>query len=273
MECVFDYSFSPFFLVSAEGLYRVKGALQTSANTMTDGSDYMGGTIEEREIAIMAQYHTNYKENRNFLYKMFQPKSKGVLLYEENGEKREIDDIAENIEVGEKGIVRDITLDLVCPNPFFRDKNYRVAVMQGVIGMFEFSHEFLDAGEELGCKVHEQIKEIDNRSSIDKIGMEIVIEALSFVVNPRITKVSTREHIEVDLKLIAGDILKIRTGTNEKGAVLMRNGEEINVNAAITPESEFIQLEIGKNMLQYAALAGKDNMNIEIRYIQKYIGV
>lgn len=272
-ECVFDYDFNPFFLVSAEGLYSVKSTLQTAANSMTDGSTYMGGVIDEREIVITAQYHKNYKENRDFLFKMFRPKSRGVLLYEENGETREIDYIVENIEVEEKGVIRDITLDLVCTNPFFRDSDYKVAIMQGIIGMFEFPHEFLDSGEEFGCRVHEQIKEIENRSSVERIGMEIIIEALSFVVNPRITKVRTMEYIEADIKLKAGDVLRITTGTNEKGAILMRNGEETNVNAAITPESEFIQLEVGKNMLQYAAVAGKDNMNVEIRYRQKYIGV
>lgn len=273
MECVFEYDFNPFFLVSVEGLYCAKGTLQTSDNTMTAGSTYLGGTIGEREIAITAEYKENYKENRDFLFKMFQPKSEGVLQYEENGEKREISYIAESIEVEEKGVVRGIILDLVCNDPFFRDSDYKVAIMQGVIGMFEFKHEFKSSGEELGRRVHEQIKEIENRSSIDRIGMEIIIEALSFVINPRITKVSTMEYIEVGIQMIAGDVLKIKTGMNEKGATLIRNGEEINVNESITPESEFIQLETGKNMLQYAAVAGKDNMNVQIRYRQKYIGV
>jgi len=272
-ECIFDYNFTPFFLVSVDGVYSMKNAIQSSTNTMTDGSTYQGSTVSERSIEINAQYDRDYQRNRDFLFKVFQPKSAGTLIYEEGEEKREISYRVESLDVGEKGVVRDIAIALLCDNPYFSSSVNTVVLMSGTVSNFEFLHEFQEKGEELGTIKNEKIKIINNESTADKIGMTIYIRAIGAVVNPKILNVQTQEYIEVDCEMQAGDIITITTETNNKNILLTRGKETININAYIEDDSEFLQLSSGINTLQYSSAVGTENMYVEIKYKKRYLGV
>ena len=125
----FDYTYTPFFLVSCDGLYTVSNNVKRSDNTNTDGSTYQGSNTKERNIVIAAQMCENYQSNRDILYKCFRPKTRGTLVFEEEAERREIEYKVESIEVGEKGVIRDITISLLCCDPFFTDTEYTVELM------------------------------------------------------------------------------------------------------------------------------------------------
>lgn len=272
-ECIFDYNFNPFFLMSVDGVYSMKNAIQSSTNTMTDGSTYQGSMVTERSIEINAHYDRDYQKNRDFLFKVFQPKSAGILIYEEGDEKREISYRVESLDIGEKGVVRDIAIALLCDNPYFSSSVDTVVLMGGIVSNFEFLHEFQEKGEELGTIKNEKIKIINNESTADKIGMTISISAIGVVVNPKILNVQTQEYIEVDCEMQADDIITITTEANNKNILLTRGKETININAYIENDSEFLQLSSGINTLQYSAAVGEENMYVEIKYRNQYLGV
>ena len=50
----YDHDVTEFFLVSLDGVYRMKNAVHTSQNATTDGSSYGGETLEQRNIVITA---------------------------------------------------------------------------------------------------------------------------------------------------------------------------------------------------------------------------
>ena len=91
VQVEFNYNFEPFFLVSVDGIYTVTNNVVTSENTMVDGSTYQGSTTQQREIVITAQMESDYRANRDLLYKCFKPKSTGIFKYMEDGETRGID--------------------------------------------------------------------------------------------------------------------------------------------------------------------------------------
>lgn len=52
---------------------------------------------------------------------MLKPKSTGLFTYMEGNETRVIDYKVEGIDIDEAGVVRNFSISLLCPDPFFRD--------------------------------------------------------------------------------------------------------------------------------------------------------
>ena len=122
VEIEFSYEDdAEFFLISCDGIYSVSNNVVTSENTMTDGSTYQGSTTKQRNIVITAEFDSDYQSRRDFLYKIFKPKSPGTFYYTENAEQREIEYRVEGIEIDEAGVCRNAVISLICPDPFFKD--------------------------------------------------------------------------------------------------------------------------------------------------------
>ena len=269
----FDYTFTPFFLLSCDGLYKVSNNVNSSDNTNTDGSTYQGSNTQERNIVITAQMCENYQQNRDILYKCFRPKTKGTLVHEEQDKRRQIEYYVESVDIGEKGVVRDIVISLIANDPFFTDVDYTVQLMASWVAGFEFGHEFKAAGEEIGYRTMELIKEFANESTTDRTGVIIKLEALAAVKTPTVRNLTTGEFIKVNADLKYGDVLEICTETNKKNVYLIRDGERKSINGYIDEDSEYIQLEAGLNTLQYEAESGTESLNVSVEYRHRYLGV
>ncbi|MDL2250776.1 phage tail family protein [Lachnospiraceae bacterium OttesenSCG-928-J05] len=278
VQVEFEYDFSPFFLVSVDGVYSISNKVITSENTMIDGSTYQGSTTKERNIVITAQMENDYQKHRDLLYKCFKPKTLGTLTYIENDSERTIDYRVEEIDINEKGIVRDFVISLICTDPFFKDTFDTEVTMSSWQSAFAFVHAFNEEGEAFAERENEPLKEIKNDSAADNIGLTITIKADGPITNPAIYHVENMEYVAIGtadnpFSLEAGDVLIITTHTNNKAVYLLKNGEKREINEYLDEESEFIQLEHGINTLKYEAAAGEDYMNVTISYRFRYLGV
>lgn len=267
-----------YFLISCDGIYSVSNNVVTSENTMTDGSTYQGSTTKQRNIVITAEFDSDYQERRDYLYKSFKPKSLGTFYYEENDEQRQIDYIVENIDIDEAGVCRNAVISLICPDPFFKDPADTTVTMAGWEPRFEFVHEFTDELEEFGVRVAELVKNIENDSAADYIGIEVIMEALGAVRNPALYHTQQDIHIQIGtpefpFDMEPGDVVRITTGTNEKNVYLIKDGETRKINEYLDEESEFIQLVHGSNTFIYDAEQGVNYLNVTIMYRFRYLGV
>ncbi|MCM1218047.1 MAG: phage tail family protein [Lachnospiraceae bacterium] len=278
-EVYFDYDDeSPFFLENIEGVMKISNKVSSSENTTTDGETYQGSVTKARNIVITAHISRDHVHNRNLLYKCFKPKAGGQLTYVEEDERRVIDYITEDVEVDPDGVVRFATISLVCHDPFFRDEYDTTVIMSGWHPCFEWQHEFKEEKEPFGERIEEIIKEIENDSAADNIGIEILIEATGAVVNPVLYHTELGEYIrigtqETPLAIGSGEAVRITTGTNKKKVWLLKDGEETEINQYLDEGSEFIQLVRGKNTIAYDAESGRDYMDVTIAYRSRYLGV
>lgn len=278
VQVEFTYDFEPFFLVSMDGVYMVSNNVVTSENTMVDGSTYQGSTTKQRNIVITAQMESDYQANRDLLYKCFKPKSTGLFTYMENEEVRVIDYKVEELEIEETGIVRNITISLLCPDPFFRDLEDISVSMASWTGLFEWEHEFVEEKEPFAERTAEVLKEIENDSAADNIGITVTLEAEGPVINPAVYHAESGEFVKVGTEdrpfsVNAGDAVIITTETNNKAVHLVHDGVKIEVNEYLDEDSDFIQLQHGTNTIRYAADAGEDYLNVTISYRFRYLGV
>lgn len=285
----FDYDFNPFFLKSVKGIYGISANVTTSENTTTDGSTYQGSTAKERNIIITAQMDGNYKVNRDFLYKVFKLKSKGNFTYTEDGDTKEIAYIVEDIDVGEEGVVRDIIISLICSDPFFKDLDDVEIIMASWVNDLEFPVCFPEEGIEFGHREADLVKEIENDTGADNIGIMAVIRADGPVKNPAIYHSEAGEYAKIEMEMSSGQIIIITTSQNNKKTWLLEDVSQseimekgydaliaekgVNINEFFSEGSDFIQLQHGKNTITYTADSGTNYMSVSIFYRMLYLGV
>lgn len=285
----FDYDFAPFFLKSVAGIYGISANVTTSENTTIDGSTYQGSTAKERNIVITAQMDGDYKKNRDFLYRVFKLKSTGKFTYEEDGDTKQIDYKVEDIDIGESGVVRDIVISLICPKPFFEDLEDVEIVMASWVDDLEFPVCFPAEGIEFGHREADLVKEIENDTGADNIGIMAVIRADGPVNNPAIYHSEAGEYTKLEMEMASGQIVVITTGQDKKKAWLLEDVSQSeikekgyekllaekgeNINEYISEGSRFIQLQHGKNTITYTADAGTNYMSVSIFYRLLYLGV
>lgn len=271
--------FTPWELQSCEGIYEMNSAVNTLVNTMTDGSTYQGSQVSQRNIVLVLRDspYADHRINRTLLYSVFKPKTAGTFIYTENGISRAIDYYVEKVYIDAIKRARTATISLICPDPYFRDPEDIKVIMAGWDGQFEFQHEFIDQGEELGVRNNERLKEIENYNA-DDIGLTITLSANGTVTNPSITHVEKQESIKIgttanQFTMVADDKVIITTHTNNKHVYLIHNGIMTRINEYLSEDSEFIQLKNGINTFGYNAGSGVDYLSVDITFRYRYLGV
>ncbi|MBQ6994962.1 MAG: phage tail family protein [Lachnospiraceae bacterium] len=294
--------FTPFHLVEIEGIYGIESNVVTSENTTTDGSTYQGATAQERNIVLTVEMDSNYKENRNLLYRCFPIKRTGTMQYIEDGEAKTIDYEVESIIPGATtGVVRDYTISLRCTDPYFKDLSDVEVVMASWVSNFCFPACFLDEGVMFGYRKAELVKEIENESSANNIGIIAVFQADGKVKNPAIYHAETGEFTKVgytdnEFEMTVGQYVIINTNTGKKNVYLLDGVTQAEIednknnygvidwdsvikkygtviNEYLDEDGEFIQLQDGTNTITYTADEGIDYLSVSIYYRVTYLGV
>jgi len=272
----------PFRLGDADGLYTVDVTVNSVDNSMTDGSTVAGSVVKARNIVLTLADKPNYGVDRNLLYYLFMPKTKGVLTYEESAdgfyEKREIDYVVEKVDSESTGTGRMNTISLHCPDPFFRDIYDTTIDAIGWEAGFEFDHEFVDAGEEISTFYQNKLVTLANDSTVGNIGFTIELTAEAEVVNPRLYSLEQEAYIQIGssgnpFTLNTGETLIISTVSGNKNVYLISNGVRTIVNNYIEEGSEYIQLINGTNTIRMSADSGEDHLLMKISYRYKFQGV
>ena len=274
-----ERAFTPFLLANVDGIYLASNEVSMSDNKMTDGATYQGSSAKKRNLVLTLLDHPNNvynQRNRDALYVLFAEGTEGTLTYEEDGVSRVVNYYVEKVYKSSLK-KRTITVSLLCADPFFYDSEDTNVQMANWISGFEFLHEFVEAGEELGYRSLERLTNIVNDTATNNIGMTVTIDILSNVTNPRITRVESDTHFQlgsqaVPLELVNGDVVIITTHVNNKHVYLIHEGVKTEINQYITEDSVFIQLMRGNNNIGYSADVGEEYMSVTVTYKMKYEG-
>lgn len=274
-----ETAFSPFLLAHVEGIYQTYNNVTISENSMTDGGVYQGSISKVRNIVLTVSDKPNNRyalPQRDLLRQLFKEGQQGTLTYTEDGVSRCIDYYVESITTGSSK-KRLFIVSLLCPNPHFYDKNPNSYSMASFLGDFEFEHEFVFDGEELGHRESEKLRNIVNESGADNIGITVTLKASGYVKNVSIVRVESNETLEIGtsvrpLEMQYGDILTVTTGIGNKHIWLERNGVKSEVNYYLSENSEFIQLHRGDNSIGYSAEEGENNLSVNVEYRLEYEG-
>ena len=264
---------------SIEGIYAFTGEVVTSPYSQTNGDRYKSTRATKRNIVVSGKIFDNFWENRQMMYRVFRLGSVGQFCYTEpDRSNRYADYYVESVEIDQDAYRGEYQISLICPDPFFYAGEPESIDLASWISDFEFIHEFMAAGEELGHRETSMIQEIQNLNGVDGIGMRIVLTASGNVTNPYVYLYETGERITIGTSsnpytLTSSKRVEIETTTGKKNIVQIENNVTTRINEYLDPDSTFFQLGAGINTIGYNADSGAGFLNVHIEYKMRFLGV
>lgn len=273
---LFDY---PYRLISVEGLGDVGAEIQSQRAPYQDGETYIDSILEPRfmtlELKIEGLDAADTESKRRLIASIFNPKlGPGTLRYIRGDEVKVINAVAESVptfpdgNTNRKATFQKSLIFLRAPDPYWKTPIINEEPMSSFVGLFEFTSDYWEVGED-GDLYFEVGFEGEKRELFVEGDTAAPIE-ITFhgpLLNPTLRNNSTGQMIRVKRRLEDGDKLVIDTG---KKTILL-NDE--NVFRWIDLDSEFWNLQVGVNEIEYFADEGMETADLEIRWQERYVAV
>lgn len=266
----------PFLLSICDGFHETVGTVNSVSSAYGVGTTWNGTSIGQRDLTIKGTITDNIQENRLLLYDMFPLNSEGTLYYYEGDIERKITCLVEKVSIPEKkGFTRDFSISLVCPNPRFSALAATILSMATWTPAFKFKLVIpKNKGIKFGTKNTTSMGTTENTTEID-YGMTIKFKANDTVKNPYLFNVTTRDIIQIEKTMSAGDQIIITTHIDNKNVIYKNavTGEEENINYLIMYGSKYLQVLSGTNTFRSGADSGEDNLETTIEFLPEYEAV
>lgn len=266
----------PFLLSICDGFHETVGTVNSVSSAYGVGTTWNGTSIGQRDLTIKGTITDNIQENRLLLYDMFPLNSEGTLYYYEGDIERKITCLVEKVSIPEKkGFTRDFSISLVCPNPRFSALAATILSMATWAPAFNFPLIIPEnEGIQFGIKNTTSMGTTENTTEID-YGMTIKFKANDTVKNPYLFNVTTRDIIQIEKTMSAGDQTIITTHIDNKNVIYKNavTGEEENINYLIMYGSKYLQVPSGTNTFRSGADSGEDNLETTIEFLPEYEAV
>lgn len=266
----------PFLLSICDGFHETVGTVNSVSSAYGVGTTWNGTSIGQRDLTIKGTITDNIQENRLLLYDMFPLNSEGTLYYYEGDIERKITCLVEKVSIPEKkGFTRDFSISLVCPNPRFSALAATILSMATWTPAFKFKLVIpKNKGIKFGTKNTTSMGTTENTTEI-YYGMTIKFKANDTVKNPYLFNVTTRDIIQIEKTMSAGDQIIITTHIDNKNVIYKNavTGEEENINYLIMYGSKYLQVPSGTNTFRSGADSGEDNLETTIEFLPEYEAV
>lgn len=266
----------PFLLSICDGFHETVGTVNSVSSAYGVGTTWNGTSIGQRDLTIKGTITDNIQENRLLLYDMFPLNSEGTLYYYEGDIERKITCLVEKVSIPEKkGFTRDFSISLVCPNPRFSALAATILSMATWAPAFNFPLIIPEnEGIQFGIKNTTSMGTTENTTEID-YGMTIKFKANDTVKNPYLFNVTTRDIVQIEKTMSAGDQIIITTHIDNKNVIYKNavTGEEENINYLIMYGSKYLQVPSGTNTFRSGADSGEDNLETTIEFLPEYEAV
>ena len=159
----------------------------------------------------------------------------------------------------------------VCANPCFTELHAKTFPLASWLGSFRFP--FVMTTEEkavMGYKLPEKMRKVDNEGETEA-GMIIRIKAtVADIQNPYVQNILTGEKILLNCTMAEGEIIEINTNYGEKS--IIQNGTT-DYLYKVDLDSDFLQLHVGENYLEYGADTNEQHLEIEIEFSPQFLEV
>ena len=276
-------------ITKVSGLESSEIEISTSDNALIDGASVDGKKIKPRPIHIEASFRSNKNnaENRANIIKFFNPKYTGKALITCMGVSRNIEYELEGWTFAQYRNMDSklgIVVDLICPDPYMLNTDNFGKNMAAFTALFAFpwrvtSKKVMDVprpytglalgGMAMAYRTLHQEVALANDGDVPTGVIIKFVATRGPVKNPKIAKVGTNNFMRVKVYMETGDVLVI--DTNERHQVVELNG--VNCYQLVDRASNPFQLDVGDNYLEYAADENYVNLDVNLYYTPKYLGV
>lgn len=223
------------------------------------------------------------EDSRQLLYRYFQVKKPITLTFHLDNRTVDIDGYVESNDPDIFTNPESISISVICPDPYFRDRDPDKTYFYGSAPMFEFpfsnpvNYKTLIMSE----------LSIDNRATIEykpeiATGMEIEIRLESVTGDIALYNVGTEEKLLIyndkierftGKPLDKGDQIFVNTVLGSRTIELYREGHRYNILGAVNRDLDWFQLEQGPNVFTYTTAEEHAFVFITFTYQNKYASI
>ena len=261
-------------IIDIEGIEASSYTINTISSEQ-DGAIVTSEKVEPREITITGDIKKNENEtaNREKLIRFFNPKTTGELYITRNDKERKIQYRVSSFDFTTNKLYEYIDFTIVLESteePYFEDSKNKGNNLALISPQFAFPLVIRDTpkGKIMGYRVFKQYMPLINDGD-KETGIEIVITAKRGAMKNIKLTLNDDKYVKVNQVLNQWDVLIINTNPRKKRVTL--NGA--NIINKIDRTSTFFSLRIGKNILKYECEDGATNVDIEVKFYRKFLGV
>lgn len=266
-----------YHLIEVQGIEAADMEVVTNSNVLYDGSRLVNQRIGHRNIVLDIEYDgPNKLDAREKIIRLFNAHNTCQTSVRYGDSRKKILGFVESLKSLQKNIHNMIRfrLSIICPDPYFLDYDDRN------IHLVEWERNLTfplkipqKRGLVFGKKKNRSFVNIINTGHI-KTGMIITIRATGKVNKPFIMNTVTRKMIKINKNLTPGEVFIINTNSGQKGLEMLNDPEGRNNGYRfLSEDSEFLQLDLGDNLIRYGAEDGINQLSVIIQYNDKYLGV
>lgn len=271
----FEYG-NVVFLEGVDDIGAANFTIATSKNTGVDGETVEGESQDARHPVIRAYVLSDYDTIRDQLDAVFQEGVDGTMeIYREDGTCRVTTYRPEGWELPFSGIVRQLTVKLLCADPKFYDPEEEYTTMASWCSMLRFPLTF-HSPFTISEHVANLLATITNPSSTAQ-ALRIVFTATGEVTNPFLIDVKRQETLQVGTTkkpfvMHNGDTITVTTSLSNMHIMLTSGGVETEITNRATWPVAWLKLQPGENLYRYGALSGEQSLQVQIWHRQSYGG-
>lgn len=271
----FEYG-DTVFLEGVDDIGAAKFSIATSKDTGVDGEAVEGESQDARHPVIRAKVLSDYDVIRDQLDAVFQEGVDGTMeVYREDGTRRVATYRPEGWELPFHGVIRDLTVNLLCADPKFYDPEEEYTTMASWRSMLRFPLVF-HSPFIISEHVANLLATITNPSSTAQ-ALRIVFTATGEVTNPFLTDVNRQETLQIGTPnkpfiLHNGETITVTTSLSNMHIMLTSRGMETEItNKAVWPIA-WLKLQPGEDLFRYGAASGEQSLQVQIWHRQSYGG-
>ena len=260
-------------IIDIEGIEASSYTINTISSEQ-DGAIVTSTKIEPREITITGDIEKDKNEtaNRDKLIRFFNPRAIGEFYINRNNIERKIQYRVSSLDFATNKLYEYIQFTLVLEStedPYFEDANNRGNNLTLISPQFTFPLVIMQERKKImGYKVYKPYMPLVNDGD-KETGLEIVITASRGQMKNIKLTLNDNEYIKVNQTLNQWDVLTINTNPRKKSVTL--NGT--NIINEIDRNSTFFSIGIGKSILKYECEDGATNIDINVKFYRKFLGV
>lgn len=261
-----------YTIYKVDGLEPPQANVNTSNNATGDGSTVNSVRVPIRNLVLYLTIEGDVESNRINLYKYFPYKKPIELYYKNDTRDVYIEGYVERISVGQFDRKQIAQISIICPQPYFKAIDDVVSYFSEISNLFSFPFSIAKEGMEFSAITTNIRKSIINTGEVES-GVLIELNAIGTVVKPTIYDVLKRTHITLNFTMEINDKITINTYQGKKSITLTRNGVTTNAMGYMTPDSNWLTLDLGDNVYAYECESGTSDLQITFTTSALYGGV
>lgn len=252
--------------------------IQSVKNVNQNGFTYISNTLDAAEktieLGIIAHDEKELEECKSKINKVFNPTlGEGWLIYKDDFKELKIKGIVNKLPyfIKTSRTTNKVLINITCNNPFW----YGLEEIKNKISLwkenFSFPFEFID-NVQIGEKQETLVANVLNNGDIET-GIIIKFKAKATLENPSLINVNTQEFIKINKVMTPGEEIIINTEYGNKKIENIKDGIITNAINYLDFKSKFLQIQAGYNLFRNNADVGIENLECEIYFTPKYLGV